>query len=183
MTLGRKAVLVTGSEGFIGRATVAALLAQDIPVVALDLAPLDRRQPHDGNRQPMAVAASVSDAEGLYRAARDHEVGAIVNLAGLIIPACRANPQLGAEVNIIGHINVFETARRLGIGRIVYTSTIAARPRPPYDAPVNLYGVYKNCCENIARVYHLDHGLASVGLRPNIVYGPGREVGETAFVS
>lgn len=176
-------VLVTGSEGFIGRALVAALVAAGRKVVALDLAPVAARADHAGPGQVVPVAASVTDAEVLTTAAQSHDVTAIVNLAGLIIPACRRDPILGAEVNILGHVNIFELARRMGISRLVYTSTIAAKPRPPHGAPVNLYGAYKRCCEEIAKVYHVEHGLASVGLRPNVVYGPGREVGETAFVS
>ncbi len=176
-------VLVTGSEGFIGQALVASLVTAGRTVVALDLAPAETRAAHQGPGQVVPVVASITDADAFGTAARAHEIAAIINLAGLIIPACRRDPVLGAEVNIIGHINAFEIARQMGNIPLVYTSTIAAKPRPPHDAPVNLYGAYKQCCEQIAKVYHVEHGLASVGLRPNVVYGPGREVGETAFVS
>ena len=176
-------ILVTGSEGFIGRALVGSLLAEGRTVVALDLATCGDRVEHAGSGKLIPVQASIADFDVLMAAARDTGVQAIVNLAALIIPACRENPVLGAEVNIIGHINVFEVARQLGIQRLVYTSTIAALPRPPHGSPVNLYGVYKRCCEEIAKVYHIDYGMGSIGLRPNVVYGPGREIGETAFAS
>lgn len=174
-------VLVTGSEGFLGRALIERLRAGGEDVIALDLVPLADRRGWTDRVTP--VAGDITRPETLDDACARHGVRAIINLAALIIPACKANPVLGAQVNILGHINAFEAARRNGIDRIVYTSTIAAKPRPPHDTPVNLYGVYKHCCEEIAKVYHLDHGIASVGLRPNVVYGPGRTVGETAFVS
>jgi nucleoside-diphosphate-sugar epimerase len=51
----------------------------------------------------------------------------------------------------------------------------------PHDAsqpsPATLYGAWKLAAEGIARACHADHGIGSVGLRPFIVYGAGREVG------
>jgi nucleoside-diphosphate-sugar epimerase len=46
--------------------------------------------------------------------------------------------------------------------------------------PINHYGVHKQANEGAARVYWRDDGIASVGLRPHIVYGPGRDHGMTA---
>jgi nucleoside-diphosphate-sugar epimerase len=46
--------------------------------------------------------------------------------------------------------------------------------------PINHYGVHKQANEGAARVYWRDDGVASVGLRPHIVYGPGRDHGMTA---
>jgi nucleoside-diphosphate-sugar epimerase len=46
--------------------------------------------------------------------------------------------------------------------------------------PINHYGVHKQANEGAARVYWRDDHLASVGLRPHIVYGPGRDHGMTA---
>jgi len=37
------------------------------------------------------------------------------------------------------------------------------------------------CCEYSARAYWLSDGIASVGLRPLTVYGPGRDTGLTSF--
>jgi nucleoside-diphosphate-sugar epimerase len=72
---------------------------------------------------------------------------------------------------------------------VVYASSIAA-----YDAvdgaiaapslnggvPGTLYGVYKRANEGAASLYWTDRGLASVGLRPHTVYGPGRDQGLTS---
>src|SRR5262249_26694060 len=46
--------------------------------------------------------------------------------------------------------------------------------------PTTHYGAYKRCNENNARVYYLDHGVSSVGLRPLTVYGVGRDFGLTS---
>ena len=46
--------------------------------------------------------------------------------------------------------------------------------------PGTLYGVYKRANEGTAHVYWADHGVASVGLRPHTVFGPGRDQGLTS---
>jgi nucleoside-diphosphate-sugar epimerase len=73
------------------------------------------------------------------------------------------------------------------LGPVVYASSIAA-----YDAidagdgpamsgvPGTIYGVYKRANEGSAWVYHQEHGVASIGLRPHTVYGPGRDQGLTS---
>ena len=171
-------VLITGGGGFLGHALAARLLDAGERVVTLDLS-ADR----SGDPRATHLSGDIRDGEAMLELARSNDICAIVHLAALVIPACRDNPALGAEVNVIGHLNMLDVARRLGIERFLYTSSIAARARPPYDAPVNLYGVWKRACEDAAKVWFLDHGVPSVGLRPNVVYGPGRESGETAAIT
>ncbi|MGI9571656.1 MAG: NAD-dependent epimerase/dehydratase family protein, partial [Desulfobulbia bacterium] len=105
------------------------------------------------------------------------------HLAALQIPECRADPLLCSKVNIFGFINVFETAKKHGISSIIYTSSIAAKPREPANAPANLYGVFKKTNEEIARLYWENDGINSLGLRPYIVYGIGRDDGETSAIT
>jgi nucleoside-diphosphate-sugar epimerase len=88
-------------------------------------------------------------------------------------------------VNVVGTVNVLEAVRRRGPGMapVVYASSIAA-----YDAdesatagvPGTLYGVFKRANEGTAEIYWRDWGIASVGLRPHTVYGPGRDQGLTS---
>jgi nucleoside-diphosphate-sugar epimerase len=53
----------------------------------------------------------------------------------------------------------------------------------PHDAhlrPNTLYGVYKQANEGTARVYWQDDGVSSIGLRPYVIYGVGRDQGMTS---
>src|SRR5262249_39424955 len=117
----------------------------------------------------------------------------LLHLAGLQVPTCRTNPILGARVNVIGTLAVFETAVALKgqVKRVVYASSAAVHAPPdpaatgPIEddarlAPVTHYGAFKVCNEQNARVYWLDHGVTSVGLRPWTVYGVGRDFGVTS---
>jgi nucleoside-diphosphate-sugar epimerase len=56
----------------------------------------------------------------------------------------------------------------------------------PDNAPLypnTLYGVYKQANEQSARIYWQDWGLGSIGLRPHIVYGVGRDQGLTSGIA
>jgi len=171
-------VLITGGRGFLGRALARVLVAAGETVVSLDLPPVGA-----GESGVIDVAGDIADPDAITRIVEAQGVRAIVHLAALVIPACRADPVRGAQVNVMGHLNMLSVAVRCGIGRFVYTSSVAARPRPPLDAPANLYGVWKRACEDASAVWHGEHGLASIGLRPNVVYGPGRLNGETAAIT
>ncbi|WP_245285224.1 NAD(P)-dependent oxidoreductase [Bradyrhizobium sp. WSM3983] len=134
-----------------------------------------------------AAAASVewhlgdiADGPSVRAAAEDCD--AIVHLAGILTPACKDDPVRGAMINLVGTLNVFNAARALSIRRIVFTSS--AGVYGPDDEttprPMTHYGTFKLACEGSARAYWADHGMASVGFRPYIVYGYGRESGSTA---
>jgi nucleoside-diphosphate-sugar epimerase len=46
--------------------------------------------------------------------------------------------------------------------------------------PRTHYGVYKQANEGTARIYWMDDGIGSIGLRPYTLYGPGRDQGMTS---
>ena len=164
-------VLITGG-GFLGQRLARALLAAGRAVRILDVAPPpDPAGPWDWRLGDVSVR---DDVDRALQGCRD-----VVHLAALLTPACAADPLRGAQVNLLGTLQVFEAARRAGLGHVVYASS--AGVYGPDDArhprPTTLYGTWKLAAEGIARAYWADHGLGSVGLRPLVVYGPGREVG------
>jgi nucleoside-diphosphate-sugar epimerase len=79
-------------------------------------------------------------------------------------------------------------ARRDRIPGLAYASSTAvynaADPSPAPEsggtAPSTLYGTYKLANEGTARVFWHDAGVASIGIRPYVVYGPGRDQGLTS---
>jgi nucleoside-diphosphate-sugar epimerase len=135
----------------------------------------------------------VADPDQVRAAVESAQATHLLHLAGLQVPICRADPIRGARVNVIGTLAVFETARILKgqIHRVVFASSAAVHgPQPPDhtgpvpdDAllrPVTHYGAFKVANELNARVYFLDHGITSIGLRPWTVYGVGRDFGVTS---
>lgn len=177
-------VLVTGGGGFIGAWISRALAEAGITPVVLD---------RNEDRSKLAeiagvdfaaglgwVAADIADTDAVIDAATGCD--GIIHLAGLLTPACKADPILGAKVNLLGTLNAFIAAQRHGMKSVIYMSSAGVFGPDGGDEPhpTTLYGAYKLACENSARAFYEDHGIASVGFRPFVVYGPGRDAGLSA---
>ena len=182
--------LVTGAFGCIGAWVTRLLIDDGVRVIALDLGGDPHRlrlilSPHT-LEEVVLVAGDVTDLEGLERLAGEQRVTHVIHLAALLIPQIRANPAHGASVNVVGTTNVFEAAKRRGVRGVAYASSAAVYG--PNDGgqiddarrPQTLYGVFKLANEATARVYWQEQGLGSVGIRPYVVYGAGRDHGLTA---
>ena len=186
-------ILVTGVLGCLGAWTAHAALAGGDEVVGYDLGE-DRARLRlvlgaDSERVTL-VRGDITELEALERTLDEHEITRVVHLAALQVPFVRANPPLGMRVNVAGTVNVFDAvSRRLDrIPGIAYASSTAvynaSDPSPAPEAggtsPTTLYGVSKLADEGLARVYAADAQLPSIGLRPYVVYGPGRDQGMTS---
>lgn len=190
-------VLITGGYGFLGSWVVKDLIAGGHEIFLYDIKQDTERLEVILNKEVIAKTTfcegNVTDQDRLVRTIREHGISHIIHLAGLQVPTCRANPVLGAQVNVMGTLAIFEAYKecRNQVKRVVYASS-AAVFGPPSDYPAGSlsddvrlspstnYGFYKICNEGNAKVYFLDHGLTSIGLRPWTVYGVGRDVGMTS---
>ena len=170
-------VLVTGMSGLIGGALRRRLEGK------YELSALNRR-PIPGVK---CFQADIADLDAIAPAFAD--VDTVVHLA-----ARTGSSDVFAEIlqaNVVGTYNVFEAARRAGVGRVVYASsgaTVSAWERePPYSAlaagrydeakswktmthemplrPAGLYGASKIWGEAIARHYSDAHGLSAICVR------------------
>lgn len=184
---------ITGAQGFIGSWIVKALVERGDSVVVFDRSADARRlsaiMEADDVERVRFCAGDITDAAAVRAALLESSARRVIHLAGLQVPACKADPVKGALVNVVGTLNVFEAAREIGIERVVYASSAAVFGMSETDAPLDEtvaseptthYGVFKLTNEGNARVYYLDHGLSSVGLRPLTVYGVGRDAGLTS---
>jgi UDP-glucuronate 4-epimerase len=184
--------LITGALGCIGAWACRQLVREGHEVVAYDLGDDTRRlelvMDADELGAVRLLNGDITDLDGLAGVVSHERITHIVHLAALLLPIAKADPPRGALVNVVGTVNVFEAARRADVKGVAYASSAAAYDRADgvhvaEDAdghPLNHYGVHKLANEGTARVYWYDTGLASVGLRPHIVYGPGRDHGMTA---
>ena len=190
-------VLLTGGYGCIGSWIARNLLERGDDVWIYDLKEDPKRLrlilPDEQVKRIRFVQGDVTDLPRLREVFEREKISHVVHLAGLQVPTCRADPILGARVNVMGTLAVFEAVRALGeqIRRLVYTSS-AAVFGPPGDyptgpladdvplRPTTHYGYFKCANEGNARVYFQDFGLSSIGLRPWTVYGVGRDFGMTS---
>lgn len=187
--------LVTGAMGCIGAWTLYHLRQQGKDVVSFDLSNdrhrLDLLMNTDEQDAITFVQGDLTDSQQVQQVFEDHDIKHVIHLAALQVPTCKANPILGAQVNVTGTANIFEATRNTGNKHVVYASSIAAYGPPedysekilPHDAlrlPRTLYGVYKVANEDMAKVYWQDYGISSTALRPYTVFGLGRDQGLTS---
>jgi len=187
--------LVTGGTGFIGWRVVHNLLQRRIPVV------VGERQKDDGVAAKLSgaefVSLDVAD-EGSVKAAfeRHRDITHAIHLAYLMSAEVEANPPLGAKVNVLGMINLFEAAARQKLARLVFTSseTVYGASQRPYGdrdvteedfcAPADhffTYGMMKVLNEFMAQKYVKKHGVSIVCTRPPVVFGHGRKRGSVLW--
>jgi uronate dehydrogenase len=171
-------ILVTGSAGRIGRAAVAELVARGHHVVGFDVRPTPGLPPEQ------SVIATLADVEALRRAATG--VACIIHLAATPDDARfprGASPDDGDNFvtelvpnNVVGPYQVMETARTLGVPRVVLASTgqvidghlrdgnIPVTPESP-PRPRYLYACTKVFLEALGQVYAKQHGIAVLAVR------------------
>lgn len=176
-------VLVTGGGGFIASWIVKQLLDDGLDVRSLDLSDkpaIAQTILGDLTARVDWRAGDIARAEDVEAAADDCDL--IIHLAAILTPDCAADPQRGCDIVLGGTLNVFEAARKLGHRHVLYMSSagVYGPDQGHTPEPTTLYGAYKLAGEGAARAYYADHGIASAGFRPLVVYGPGRETGLTA---
>ena len=190
----QKRFLITGAKGFIGAWIAKTLLEGGDRPNVFDIDPGFQRLSAILSENQLAqvnfIQGDVTKYADLDRAIAANGITHVLHLAGLQVPGCAADPLRGALVNVLGTLNVFEVARKRRdlVQRIVYASSAAVfgpeefygRITVPEGAPLlpgTHYGVFKQCNEGNARVYSLNDGIPSVGIRPWAVYGVGRDIG------
>lgn len=111
-------VLVTGSAGKVGRATVKALIEKGHEVRATDVLPPVFERPEADD--PEYIQADVTDAGDMYAVVRGMD--AVVQAAALPEPTHNP-PHVVFQNNLMGVFNTLEAAIRFGVPRFVNISS------------------------------------------------------------
>lgn len=184
-------VLVLGGTGFIGGYVARALAANGRKVTAYA-----RRGPSpeiravlNKNSERITIAnGSIANLPDLLAQVAAIRPSAIVHVAANVdVPALLRDPYLAFTENVAGTINVFEAARLLGVGKVIFFSSIGVLPPRRYE-PIDVnhplvlarsgpgtgsYGAAKASGELFAYAYSQAYDLDIRIIRPSAVYGFG----------
>ena len=179
-------IIIFGGSGFLGSWIVKAFLKKGYSVSIFDLKIQKELLSHVVGEDINKIKffnGDITNYDQVQEAINDMDH--VINLAGLMTPDCSSNPILGAKVNVLGSINVFEALKKNNNKFLVYASSagVFGQKDHYYPFPETHYGAYKLAVEGVARAYLNEDGISSVGIRPYVIYGPGREVGGTAGVT
>ncbi|MFH1349388.1 MAG: NAD(P)-dependent oxidoreductase [Pseudomonadota bacterium] len=182
------AILITGGKGFVGSVMIRKLVHQGHEVVCLDLKRTPGRLGDVADRVTM-LEGGVPGIEGLMKIIQDHHVDRIAHMVFFMSDQGNAE-QIRTEVSsmVMDTTNVFEAARRTGIKRVLFPSSIhyygpqwlhgetMLNEESPSLAE-SIYGVGKKMNETVARKYNTRAGMEIISMRIPAVYGPGARVG------
>jgi len=169
-------VLVTGGAGFIGSHVVDKLRDQGHEPVIYDL----RQSPWPEHADVDTVIGQVTDAAALAAALEGCD--AVAHLAAVAdVNDVHAEPHDAEQVNARGTAAVLEGARRAGVTRVVYASTIwvysdteetVVSETTLLPPPAHLYTATKLAGELYCKSYQELYGINYTILRFGIPYGP-----------
>ncbi|NTW90032.1 MAG: NAD-dependent epimerase/dehydratase family protein [Candidatus Moranbacteria bacterium] len=198
-------ILVTGGAGFIGSAVSKALMDRgDTPIIVDNF-----NDYYDPKLKQDRISVFLGDYSGKFRLyegdIRDkafldevfetEKPEKIVHLAAMAgVRYSLERPELYADVNVMGTLNIFECARKYGARHLVYASSssvygqnakVPFSESDPVEHPVSVYAATKKATELLADVYAHVYGIKTTGLRFFTVYGPwGRpDMGVFKFVA
>lgn len=191
-----KRYFVTGATGCVGSWVVKNLVESGKEVTALvrnpdKLKKLELIMSKDMIGRINVIEGDLTDARAVEEGIIGQKADYIIHLAAMQLPFCKADPVLGAKVNVEGTVRIFEAAKKAQLKSLVYASTTAVYgtldeyENGEYDnnselIPHSHYGAYKQADECLAKVYFEEDQISSIGLRPYVVYGPMRDQGMTS---
>lgn len=178
-------ILVTGGAGYVGSVSVERLVEAGHEVAVLD----DLSTGHRDAILPgvQLFEGSFGDPDAIGRALEDGNVEAVLHCAARsLVGESMVDPAVYYRANVAGGIVLLDAMRRIGIGRIVFSSTAAVYGVPDTSPiteamplrPINPYGETKRAFEDAMAWYGAAYGLRSVSLRYFNVAGASERNGE-----
>lgn len=179
--------LITGGASMIGAQLTEHLLAADAREIVLfdnySLASPEAIGDLLQHPQVKLVRGDILRTNELYD--NLDATDGVFAVAGFLTLPMSQNPHLGTAVNVQGMLNTFDACRYRGVGKVVFSSSIAVYGEPTVDVidettpwtwsrlqpSAALYAASKIMGESLGKLYHDRFGVKSISLRYSSVYG------------
>lgn len=159
-----KTFVVTGGCGFIGSHMVDKLIYLKHKVVVIDN--LSNGSLENLNKDAIFENVDIRNFSLVLDCMSKYKIDGIFHFAAIArTPWCIENPLLAYETNVMGTLNILESARIHKIQRIVVSSSNVVY------AFLTPYRTSKEAVEGLANTYRDMYGMSVISLRYSNVYG------------
>jgi len=187
MDIDGKKILVIGGAGLIGSHIIDELLKTKVKEVIIydNFSRGCRENLESALKDPRCTilepGKDILDQKSLEEAMK--EIDGVFHLAASWLLQCHEDPEIAFKVNVEGTFNVAMAAIKMGIKRLVYSSSASVygdaielpiREDHPYNNKT-FYGATKIAGEHLLTALGHRYGLNWVGLRYMNVYGPRQD--------
>ena len=161
-------ILVTGGSGFLGSHIVDALILANHDVIVFD-----QFKSSYLNENASFVEGSINNEEAVLSVAEGCDV--IYHFAAIAdISEALSDPTQTMQINVMGTLNVLESARKNNITRFIFASSIYV-----YSSQGAFYRTSKRTCEQLIEDYNSQFSLNYTILRFGSLYGPRADASNT----
>ena len=183
-------LLITGGMGVIG-SMVSARFVEEGQRPVIMARHMDRNLIRPIEDKIDIELGDVLDLPRILSIIQTHKITHIIHTAALVGALSNQNPPQSIHINVIGTLNILESARLMKVQRVVYTSakgiyghiegeyahpTFKSLPEDHPKRPVRIYESAKLMSEHMGQFYQRTYGLEFVALRFSMTYGPGKTV-------
>ena len=164
-------VLVVGGAGYIGSHTVKLLNETEHEVWVYDNLSMGHRQ---SVRSDQLIVGDLFDRQSLERVLEEKRIEAVMHFAAFAyVWESVQDPAKYYQNNIVATLGLFESMRRCGVKKFVFSSTTATYGQPEkipisedtLQLPINPYGFTKLVIERALKDYAHAYGFAGASLR------------------
>ncbi|MFN4905607.1 MAG: UDP-glucose 4-epimerase GalE [Planctomycetota bacterium] len=164
-------VLVVGGAGYIGSHTVKLLNETEHEVWVYDNLSMGHRQ---SVRSDQLIVGDLFDRQSLERVLEEKRIEAVMHFAAFAyVGESVQDPAKYYQNNIVATLGLFESMRRCGVKKFVFSSTTATHGQPEkipisedtLQLPINPYGFTKLVIERALKDYAHAYGFAGASLR------------------
>jgi len=174
-------MIVTGGAGFIGSMLCKLLVEHGDDVVVIDNLRNGRRELLDAlGPKVRLLEVDIRDTEAVCKILKDVRPEGLCHLAAIhFIPYCNQHPLEALDINVQGTLSVLEACKAAPPEMVVIASTAAVygicdEPCKETDTPgpLDIYGISKHTCEQLAWLYSADTGEPCIAARIFNAVGP-----------